>query len=67
MSGKIGTAFFSLNTGYSLDLLDAGLLIIIGGGVHLLIGSVLYCGVQFQLCILDVFLFLAKFSLALLF
>ena len=41
MTGKLGAAVFSLGTGYSFALLGAGLLIGIGGGFSLLIGTVL--------------------------
>ncbi len=45
LTGKIGAAIFSLGTGYSFALLGAGLLIGIGGGFSLLVGTVLCWGV----------------------
>ena len=45
VTGKIGAAVFSLGTGYSFALLGAGLLIGIGGGISLLVGTILCWGV----------------------
>lgn len=45
LTGKVGAAVFSLGTGYSFALLGAGLLIGIGGGFSLLVGTILCWGV----------------------
>jgi putative OPT family oligopeptide transporter len=45
ITGKVGAAVFSLGTGYSFALLGAGLLIGIGGGFSLLVGTILCWGV----------------------